>query len=87
MPLRLNRTAQSLCVPVALAALSVAGLVIGLTGDGWRDALCIAALATPLAITIPFFLRPRSSGGGASARPRAMPPARKSPSAQTKRTV
>lgn len=35
-------------VPIALAALTLFGLVAALTGDGWRDALSWLALAAPL---------------------------------------
>jgi membrane protein implicated in regulation of membrane protease activity len=34
--------------PAMLALLSVAGLVVALTGEGWRDLLSWAALSTPL---------------------------------------
>jgi len=34
--------------PLALFALGIAGLVIALTGDGWRDAAAWVALAAPL---------------------------------------
>ena len=33
--------------PLALFVLGIAGLVIALTGDGWRDAVAWAALAAP----------------------------------------
>jgi len=35
-------------VPLLLALVSVAGLVVALTGDGWRDAASWAALAIPV---------------------------------------
>lgn len=35
-------------LPVLLALLSLAGLIIALTGEGWRDILSSALLATPL---------------------------------------
>lgn len=35
-------------VPLTLAVMSVAGLVIALTGDGWRDAAAWAALGIPV---------------------------------------
>lgn len=35
--------------PLAIFAVGIAGLVIALTGDGWRDAAAWAALAAPLA--------------------------------------
>lgn len=34
--------------PLALALLSVVGLISALTGDGWRDALSWAGLAAPV---------------------------------------
>lgn len=36
-------------VPVALATLTLFGLIAALTGDGWRDAASWIALAAPLA--------------------------------------
>lgn len=33
--------------PIILAVLSIAGLWLGLTGDGWRDGLAAALLALP----------------------------------------
>ncbi|WP_077145928.1 hypothetical protein [Sphingopyxis sp. KK2] len=35
-------------VPLLLALVSIAGLVVALTGDGWRDAVAWAALAIPV---------------------------------------
>lgn len=35
-------------IPLLLALVSVAGLVVALTGDGWRDAASWAALAIPV---------------------------------------
>lgn len=43
-----RRAVIVLSVPVLLAVITIAGLVIGLTGAGWRDALCVGALALPL---------------------------------------
>ena len=37
-------------MPIALAALTLLGLVSALLGDGWRDVLSWAALGTPLAV-------------------------------------
>ena len=34
--------------PLAIAVASIIGLVIALTGDGWRDAASWAALAIPV---------------------------------------
>ncbi len=39
-------------LPVLLALLSLAGLVIALTGEGWRDHLSSLALLTPVAAVI-----------------------------------
>ena len=36
-------------LPIAIALLSVIGLVAALTGDGWRDALSWLALGVPVA--------------------------------------
>lgn len=42
------KKAQSLrkifAIPLLLAVLSIAGLIVALTGDGWRDAAAWAAL-------------------------------------------
>jgi hypothetical protein len=35
-------------LPLAIAALSLVGLVAALTGDGWRDVLSWAGLAAPI---------------------------------------
>lgn len=37
-------------VPAVLAAASLAGLVLGLTGEGWRDALSAILVFLPLAV-------------------------------------
>ena len=46
------KKAQSLrrvfAFPLLLALLSVGGLVIALTGDGWRDAAAWVALGVPV---------------------------------------
>lgn len=36
-------------IPAIIAAASILGLILALTGDGVRDALSWAALATPIA--------------------------------------
>jgi hypothetical protein len=38
-------------IPIAIALLSIVGLVAALTGDGWRDVLSWLALAAPIAAT------------------------------------
>lgn len=35
-------------IPLALALVSIAGLIVALTGDGFRDAASWAALAIPV---------------------------------------
>ena len=35
-------------VPTMLAVASIVGLVVALTGDGWRDAISWALLAIPV---------------------------------------
>ncbi|MCH7630104.1 MULTISPECIES: hypothetical protein [Novosphingobium] len=42
--------ARVLGLPLLLAALTLAGLVLGLTGDGVRDLVCVALLALPLVL-------------------------------------
>lgn len=37
-------------VPLLLALLSLAGLVVALTGDGWRDAAAWIALGIPVLV-------------------------------------
>lgn len=39
---------QIFALPLAIAALSMVGLVVALTGDGWRDGLSWIALTVPL---------------------------------------
>lgn len=46
--------------PLLLALLSIVGLVAALTGDGWRDALSWAALASPIAAIVWACARRRS---------------------------
>jgi hypothetical protein len=36
--------------PLLLALLSIAGLVVALTGDGWRDAAAWIALGIPVLV-------------------------------------
>lgn len=38
--------------PLAIFAAGIGGLIIALTGDGWRDAAAWAALAAPVAAVI-----------------------------------
>ncbi len=47
-------------VPLAVAVLSVVGLVSALTGDGWRDGLSWAGLAAPV-LAVGWALRGRNT--------------------------
>ncbi|UAB79013.1 hypothetical protein INR77_04795 [Erythrobacter sp. SCSIO 43205] len=48
-----SRPANAIFVwPLAIFILGVIGLVIALTGDGWRDAAAWAALSAPIAAVI-----------------------------------
>lgn len=38
-------------LPIVIGVIGVIGLVSALTGDGWRDMLSWAGLATPVAAT------------------------------------
>lgn len=38
--------------PTIIAAFSIIGLVVALTGDGWRDAVSWAALGVPVAAVL-----------------------------------
>lgn len=46
-----------LLLPVILAIASLVGLVLGLTGDGWRDGLSAILLFLPLCIFARHWLR------------------------------
>jgi hypothetical protein len=50
-------TARVLAIPAALLLASFAGLVAGLTGDGWADALAWALLAIPILAAAAAFAR------------------------------
>lgn len=39
---------STFALPTLIAVVTVIGLVVALTGDGWRDATSWAALAVPL---------------------------------------
>jgi energy-converting hydrogenase Eha subunit C len=45
-------TAAVFAWPLAIFTAGIAGLVIALTGDGWRDAAAWAALTAPIAAVI-----------------------------------
>lgn len=47
-------------IPSLLALVSLAGLIIALTGEGWRDLLSWAALFAPLAAVLWAMARPSS---------------------------
>lgn len=49
---RQNGLRTIFAVPLLLAAASIVGLVVALTGDGWRDAASWAALGIPLLAVI-----------------------------------
>lgn len=60
--IRSRRTApqplrRTLALPCVLALASFLGLALGLTGDGWRDALSAMLLFLPLAILFRHWLR------------------------------
>lgn len=40
---------RTLGAPLALASASLLGLILGLTGDGWRDSVAAFLLLLPLA--------------------------------------
>ena len=45
---RSNALRAIFAVPLLLALVSIVGLVVALTGDGWRDAISWALLALPI---------------------------------------
>ncbi|WP_300973786.1 hypothetical protein [Sphingomonas sp. LHG3406-1] len=45
-------TRPTFAIPALLALLSLAGLVVALTGEGWRDLVSWAALSAPLIAVI-----------------------------------
>jgi len=47
-----NRRLHLFVLPAIVAAISLAGLVVGLLGDGLFDTVAIIALAVPVAITV-----------------------------------
>lgn len=51
----MNRSRSVLAIfawPLAIFALGLGGLIIALTGDGWRDTAAWAALTAPVAAVI-----------------------------------
>ena len=49
---RARTTAAIFAWPLAMFIIGVAGLIVALTGDGWRDAAAWVALAAPLAAVV-----------------------------------
>lgn len=48
-----SRTLRAIfALPLAIFVTGLAGLIIALTGDGWRDAASWAALSAPVAAAI-----------------------------------
>ena len=43
-----NGLRATFAVPLLLALVSIVGLVVALTGDGWRDAISWVLLALPI---------------------------------------
>jgi hypothetical protein len=48
--------ARVFAVPLLLALVSLTGLIIGLTGEGWRDALAAILLFIPVALFVRHWL-------------------------------
>ncbi len=46
-----------LAIPALLMVASLAGLILGLTGDGWRDAAATLLLALPVIAFLRSWLR------------------------------
>lgn len=46
----MNRRLHLFALPTLVAAISVAGLIAGLLGDGGYDVIAVALLAVPVAI-------------------------------------
>ena len=46
-----------LAIPAALSLISLAGLVIGLTGQGWRDGLAVLLLLIPIVLFVRHWLQ------------------------------
>ena len=56
-----NTLLQTFAIPSALAVATVAGLILGLTGDGWRDLVSWLLLIISLLPIRAAFARRRSS--------------------------
>ncbi|MEA1072853.1 hypothetical protein [Sphingomonas sp. LY160] len=48
---------STFAIPILIAVLTLAGLIVALTGDGWRDGAGWIALGAPL-LAIGWALRP-----------------------------
>lgn len=53
-------TASTFLLPILIALATTIGLIVALTGDGWRDAWSWAGLAVPI-LTIGWAYRTRRS--------------------------
>ncbi|HEY1230677.1 MAG TPA: hypothetical protein VGF26_25495 [Ramlibacter sp.] len=45
-------------MPILLGVLTAAGLVAGLLGDGWWDAVAVAGLGVPVAVGVWHMFKP-----------------------------
>ncbi len=52
-----QRAASVLAIPALLLIASLTGLILGLTGDGWRDVAASLFLALPVLIFLRSWLR------------------------------
>lgn len=52
-----QRAASVLAMPALLLIASLTGLILGLTGDGWRDVAASLFLALPVLIFLRSWLR------------------------------
>lgn len=52
-----QRAASVLAMPAMLLVASLTGLILGLTGDGWRDIAASLFLALPVLIFLRSWLR------------------------------
>ncbi|MXP42572.1 hypothetical protein GRI75_13080 [Altererythrobacter soli] len=59
MQRRKRSVARVFAWPLALFAATIAGLVLGLTGEGWRDAAAWLLLGSVPAVMIFALMRPR----------------------------
>lgn len=52
-----QRAASVLAMPALLLVASLTGLILGLTGDGWRDVAASLFLALPVLVFLRSWLR------------------------------